>query len=377
MMARRRALASTAALLAAAVLAACSSTPAKPKPTPLQTLAASAPAMEVAWRQRVGRIDFPLAVATQGGVYTLASGDGTVLALDPATGRELWRGQAGAPLSAGVGSDGRTAAVVTQAGDLVVMSQGQPLWRKPLGLSVITAPLVAGERVFVLAVDRSVQAFDALDGRKLWSVQRPSDPLTLAQAGVLLPYQDTLLVGQGTRLVALDPLRGSVRWEQPLATPRGTNEVERLADLVGPSARDGDTVCARAFQAAVGCVNAQRGALAWTRVVGGLNGVAVGAGRLLAADASDRISTWSAATGEPGWTSEALRYRGLSAPVVLGRDVIFGDDDGLLHALSLDDGRLVSRIATEGGRLAASSAALAGTALFVTPSGGVLALRAR
>jgi outer membrane protein assembly factor BamB len=377
MMARRRALASTAALLAAAVLAACSSTPAKPKPTPLQTLAAGAPAMDVAWRQRVGRIDFPLAVATQGGVYTLASGDGTVLALDPATGRELWRGQAGAPLSAGVGSDGRTAAVVTQAGDLVVMSQGQPLWRKPLGLSVITAPLVAGERVFVLAVDRSVQAFDALDGRKLWSVQRPSDPLTLAQAGVLLPYQDTLLVGQGTRLVALDPLRGSVRWEQPLAAPRGTNEVERLADLVGPSARDGDTVCARAFQAAVGCVNAQRGALAWTRVVGGLNGVAVGAGRLLAADASDRISTWSAATGEPGWTSEALRYRGLSAPVVLGRDVIFGDDDGLLHALSLDDGRLVSRIATEGGRLAASSAALAGTALFVTPSGGVLALRAR
>jgi outer membrane protein assembly factor BamB len=354
------------------VLAACSSTPAKPKPTPLQTLAAGAPAMDVAWRQRVGRIDFPLAVATQGGVYTLASGDGTVLALDPATGRELWRGQAGAPLSAGVGSDGRTAAVVTQAGDLVVMSQGQAL-----GLSVITAPLVAGERVFVLAVDRSVQAFDALDGRKLWSVQRPSDPLTLAQAGVLLPYQDTLLVGQGTRLVALDPLRGSVRWEQPLAAPRGTNEVERLADLVGPSARDGDTVCARAFQAAVGCVNAQRGALAWTRVVGGLNGVAVGAGRLLAADASDRISTWSAATGEPGWTSEALRYRGLSAPVVLGRDVIFGDDDGLLHALSLDDGRLVSRIATEGGRLAASSAALAGTALFVTPSGGVLALRAR
>jgi outer membrane protein assembly factor BamB len=231
--------------------------------------------------------------------------------------------------------------------------------------------------VFVLAVDRSVHAFDAVDGRKLWSVQRPSDPLTLAQAGVLLPYQDTLLVGQGTRLVALDPLRGSVRWEQPLATPRGTNEVERLADLVGPSARDGDTVCARAFQAAVGCVNAQRGALAWTRVVGGLHGVALGGGRLLAADASDRISTWNASTGEPSWNSEALRYRGLSAPVVLGRDVIFGDDDGLLHALSLDDGRLVSRIATDGGRPVTASAPLAGTALFVARSGAVLALRAR
>jgi outer membrane protein assembly factor BamB len=276
-----------------------------------------------------------------------------------------------------VGSDGRTAAVVTQAGELVVLQQGQPLWRKALGLSVITAPLVAGERVFVLAVDRSVHAFDAQDGRKLWAVQRPSEPLTLAQAGVLQPYQDTLLVGQGTRLLALDPLRGTVRWEQPLATPRGTNEVERLADLVGPAARDGDSVCARAFQAAVGCVNAQRGALAWTRVVGGQNAVAVGGGRVIGADASDRISTWNASTGEPGWNSEALRYRGLSAPAVLGRDVIFGDEEGLLHALSLDDGRLVSRIAIDGGRLAAVSAPLGGTALFVTRSGGVTALRAR
>jgi outer membrane protein assembly factor BamB len=136
-------------------------------------------------------------------------------------------------------------------------------------------------------------------------------------------------------------------------------------------------VCARAFQAAVGCVNAQRGALAWTRVVGGLHGVALGGGRLLAADASDRISTWNASTGEPSWNSEALRYRGLSAPVVLGRDVIFGDDDGLLHALSLDDGRLVSRIATDGGRPVTASAPLAGTALFVARSGAVLALRAR
>jgi len=46
-----------------------------------------------------------------------------------------------------------------------------------------------------------------------------------------------LLVGQGQRLTGVDPLRGSVRWEVPLANPRGTNEVERVADLVGPLSR--------------------------------------------------------------------------------------------------------------------------------------------
>jgi outer membrane protein assembly factor BamB len=39
-----------------------------------------------------------------------------------------------------------------------------------------TAPLVAGERVFVMGVDRVVHAFDATDGKKLWVLQRPGMP---------------------------------------------------------------------------------------------------------------------------------------------------------------------------------------------------------
>jgi len=37
----------------------------------------------------------------------------------------------------------------------------------------------------VMGVDRIVHAFDALDGRRLWSYQRPGEALTLAQPGVL------------------------------------------------------------------------------------------------------------------------------------------------------------------------------------------------
>ena len=76
-------------------------------------------------------------------------------------------------------------------------------WRAKLDSRVATAPLVAGERVFVVGVDRVVHAFDALDGRRLWQLKRPGDPLTLSQAGVLSAFQDTLLVGQGARLVGV------------------------------------------------------------------------------------------------------------------------------------------------------------------------------
>ena len=74
-------------------------------------------------------------------------------------------------------------------------------------------------------------------------------------------------------MAGFDPVGPSLRWEVPLGSPRGANEVERLADLVGPVLRAGDLVCARAFQAAVGCVDAQLGTVAWTRPVGGTDAI--------------------------------------------------------------------------------------------------------
>ena len=148
-------------------LAGCASGPDKPKPVPLEAIS-SPIAGRVVWNQRVDSVQFPLAVAVNAGTFTVAGTDGTVLALQADTGRELWRASVGSRLSAGVGSDGRYAAVVTRAGELVVLEAGREVWRHAMGMRINTAPLVAGERVFVLGSDRSVLAFDVLDGKLLW-----------------------------------------------------------------------------------------------------------------------------------------------------------------------------------------------------------------
>ncbi|MDB5859045.1 MAG: hypothetical protein JWQ76_2734 [Ramlibacter sp.] len=364
---------------AAALLAGCSvmnslpffgSGAEKPKPAELQPNPNLLGVRQV-WSANIGKIDFPMAVAINGSTATLASGDGTLSALDADTGRELWRTSAGAPLAAGVGTDGTTAAVVTRANDLVTFVNGKEAWRQKLTVLSYTAPLVAGARVFVLGADRSVAAFDGATGRRLWTQARPGEPLVLRQSGVMLAVADTLVVGQGGRLAGLNPLNGSVRWEAPIAIARGINDVERLVDLVGRVSRVGDNVCARAFQAAVGCVDAARGNVLWTQKANGSEGVGGDGASVFGTEADSKVVSWKRDSGQRAWTNDKLLHRGLGTPLALGRSVVVGDEFGFVHMLSREDGSLLNRLATDGSAIAAAPVVGGNTLIVVTRNGGV------
>lgn len=373
----RRLLLPVLAVLAAVgggALSGCSTGSEKPRPAALEPLAPKIAARAV-WRQSVGTPLEALSVAVIGDRFLVAGEDGRIVALDIATGTVRAQMAAGDRLTAGVGSDGRHAAVVTRGNELVVLDGDRVAWRVRLPARVTTPPLVAGERVFVQAVDRSLSAFDVFDGRRLWSINRSGEALALSQPGLLMPYRNTLLAGMGPRLLWLDPLTGAMRGEATLATPRGANEVERLADLVGPGGRHQDTVCARAFQASVACVQADRATLLWSRAQAGYQGVAADAEFVFGADSSDRIVAWRRGSGDVAWTHDRLRHRGLTAPLVLGSTVVFGDAEGLLHLLSRDRGEPLLRLSTDGSAIVAPPVRAGLTMLVVTRAGQAFAFR--
>ncbi len=359
-------------VLAATLLASCAAD--KPKPTALENYA---PKMSgrLVWQAQLGRMGYGMVTAAHGGLFYVASGDGDLRALKADTGELVWRQQAGTAISAGVGADGRFVALVSRDNEVITYDNGREVWRKRVPSAVVTPPVVAGERVFVMSVDRVVHAFDAVDGRRLWVLQRPGDALTLSQAGVLTYVGNTLLVGQGPKLAGVDPLKGTVLWDVPLATPRGSNEVERLADLIGPAVRIGDRVCARAFQSAVGCADTARGAQLWTRNVGGANAVGGDAERVFGADASDRISAWRATNGDVLWSTEKLLYRGLSGAVAVGPVVVFGDSEGYVHFLNGATGEQQLRLPTDGKPVLGTPVLSGTTLLVVTQEGGLFAFR--
>lgn len=374
---KSRWIASGSALVCAALLGGCSlwGGPAKPKPADLGPNVAVL-GVKQAWTAKIGSTaNLPLDVRVVGNAVFLASADGTVASIDSRTGGDIWRTALNVPLSAGVGSDGKWAAVVTTKNDVIVLSDGRELWRKPLQARAYTAPLVAGNRVFVLAADRSVSAYDAATGQRLWLQQRPGEPLILSQSGVLMAVGDTLVAGQAGRLVGFSPDTGAVRWEAPLASPRGTNDVERLVEMVGRTSRVGDSVCARAFQASVGCINAARGTVAWTQPASGAEGVHGDGEWLFGTESNGTIIAWKRADGAKAWTSERLQYRKLTAPLLLGRSIVVGDDSGLVHLLSRDDGAPLNRLTTDSSGISVAPVAASETLIVVTRNGGVYGFR--
>ena len=80
-----------AAVLACVLLSGCAGND-RPPPSPLVPIEPQL-AARTAWTLDIGAVRFPLAVAVTPGVFTVASSDGAVVAVQADTGRELWRGQ--------------------------------------------------------------------------------------------------------------------------------------------------------------------------------------------------------------------------------------------------------------------------------------------
>jgi outer membrane protein assembly factor BamB len=358
----------------ALTVAGCSSAPQAGKAAELGPNPALVGA-RLAWTFQLGAVGFPLSVAVNGDRLAVASSLGDVAMIDAKSGAPLWQAAIGSGLSAGVGGDGTRVSVMTVNNEVVVLEAGKELWRDALPAQGFTPPLVAGGRVLVLTADRTVSAFDAKTGRKLWVQQRPGESLVLRQAGALLAVGDTLVAGISGRLVGLDPANGSTRWEASIASPRGTNEVERLVDVVDPVGRTGNIVCARAFQSSVGCVDTGRGRLLWTMPSAGSVGLASDGQFVFGVEEDANVKSWKSSNGELVWQSEQLLNRKLTAPLVLGRSLVVGDDAGLVHLLSREDGSTLARFSTDGSGVASTPVLVGETLVVVSRKGGAYGFR--
>ena len=352
------------------VLTACGAS--KPKPAQIPAIKADKP-IQALWQFKLGGdVSFVQSLQSVQERMALTSDDGKIAVVNTRNGQLVWRHELKTALNTGAGFDGEHVAVVTLNNELVMLQTGKVMWRNRLTSQSYTPPLVAGERVFMMMADRSILAFDLSSGQRLWMQQRPGEPLVLKQNGVLFPFQNTLLVGLGGRLTAINPDNGQLKWDVPVANPRGINDLERLVDLVAKPSRVANSVCVRAFQAQVGCVDALRGSILWTRASVGSQGVDGDAKTLIGTESNGMVQAWNRATGDRLWDSDRLKYRELTGPLFTSKGVVIGDSGGWLYLLSSADGSLINRVQTSSDGFASTPTALADGGFVVLTRDGLL-----
>jgi outer membrane protein assembly factor BamB len=266
------------------------------------------------------------------------------------TGAVVWKTNVGTKLSAGVGAGATTLAVATADGQVVALDlDGKERWRTPVGGEVLSPPAVGEDLVVARTTDGRFLGLDAQSGKKKWSYQRPPQTLILRSAPGLVIDSGNLYAGlPGGRLIDLALSNGGLRWETAVAIPKGTTELERVADVMGTPVMAGRQICVATFQGRAGCFELAKGAPIWTRDISTPNGIGVDLHNAYLCDEKSDVLAVSRLGGGSVWKNDKLLYRALTTPAAMDEAVVVADYQGIVHWLSLDDGALIGRASTDG-----------------------------
>jgi outer membrane protein assembly factor BamB len=338
--------------------------------TPSATLATQ-------WQVNLGGAgDYVLQPAVERGSVYAASADGAIARFDAASGKQIWRVDTGKKISGAVGAGAGVVVAGSSKGEVLAFdADGKEKWQAQVSSEVLSAPQAADGVVVVRCADGKIFGLDAADGKRKWVYQRVLPALALRSfAGVVIARGGVFAGFAGGKLVALNLANGNVGWEATVALPRGSNELERIADVTSLPVVDARQVCAVAYQGRVACFDIRNGNPVWGRDLSSSAGLAVDQRYVYVTDERGAVMALDKTSGASVWKQDKLTARRVTAPLVRGKSVAVADLQGYVHLLSAEDGSFAARIATDGSAVRSQAVALDDGLLVQTVNGGVFAM---
>ncbi|UTW45391.1 outer membrane protein assembly factor BamB [bacterium SCSIO 12696] len=364
-----------AALLIA--LAACSSNDEKEKPAKLTKFDAEV-TIKRQWSQGVGGTHNKylngMRPVLRDGVIYAASGKGRVSAFNADSGKRLWRAKVNRGLSGGVGFGGSQVYVGDVEGRFFALnaSDGIQQWQVNLSSEVLSAASGDEQRVVVQTKDGNVVMLSADTGEQQWEYQTQTPPLTNYGTSSPLLIRDVAIIGTADgKVLALDADSGSLLWENRISNPRGRSELEKLSDVDGEIAVDGQVLYATSYQGKAVALSRSRGTELGSQNSSSLHGPAVSGSRAFVVEEGDYVRGLRSPGLQPLWENDQLTLRSLSAPAVVAGYVAVGDAKGYLHLLDPSDGRFVGRKKVDGSGIRVPMIG-SGDRLYIQDHGGTL-----
>lgn len=295
-------------------------------------------------------------VATDKMVYS-AYANGLVQAIDKKSGKIAWSKQLNKRLISGPRLGPGALAFGTEEASLLLINQedGQLRWEQKVSSEILALAAFTADKVLAKTLDGNLYAFDLYSGKKRWVSEHGAPSFILkASSAPLVLNADLALVGYADgKLDAVELKTGQLLWQKRLGYVSGSSDVERLMDIDADPLIDHMILYVANYQGEVTALSLNNGEFLWRKKASVYKNMAMDSKALYFTDQDDVIWSLNKEDGRVNWKQQALKARGLTAPVLRGNQVLVGDKLGFLHLLAVKDGQLLAHQALPGPLLTA------------------------
>ncbi|MFH0264598.1 outer membrane protein assembly factor BamB [Vibrio rumoiensis] len=284
------------------------------------------------------------------GKVFVASRDGEVKALDPETGDTIWKQDLSekgpARLSGGLTASYDKLYIGTENGEAFALSveDGSIVWQKKVDGEILAKPLADESLVMFHTSKGSMVALKQDTGDKAWDISNEVPNLTLRGDSSPVSVSGGVFWGMANgRLAAALIQRGQLLWQQPIGTPKGSTEIDRLVDVDASPLIIGSNLYAVGINGQLVAIDLRSGAPMWKRTYSSATDLATDGSRIFVVTDKDHISAVDVRSGTELWSNDSLEYRQLTAPTMLGEYLVVADGEGYLHWLDRTTGKFVAQ----------------------------------
>lgn len=328
-------------------------------------------------------------VVAGGLIYTLDAE--TQVTATSTSGETVWRrditsvrDDAGAATGGGMSfKDGRLY-VSLGYGALVALdaASGDEIWRQNLEGTGSGRPTAFGDLVYATSGDDTGWALRAEDGRVEWQLNASPDVNNVLGGPAPAVADDLAIFAFGSGEVQAVFRRGGLRrWDASALGQRFARALGAVSDVTGEPVISGDRVYVGNQSGRIVALNFASGAREWTAREGAVGPVLPAGdsvfvvsdlGELLRIDASDGSRIWG--TQLPNFVKDRPRRRAEifahHGPILAGGRIYVASNDGLLRGFDPESGALVTSTEIPGG--ATTAPVVAGGVLYVVSTNGQL-----